>query len=288
MVGDYVYIDGGEISQLVPPSGSEPPKDRPTNGVNATLSIPINRSWSASSVKINVIPRRSSDRIPLNSQAIWNSKEGDGFYIFGGFSPYSNQVERIPRDGIWKLTVDGKGGGEWELVTPDRDEVEDGKTGLETMRLSAMGAYAAALNRDENRGYYFGGMALPSSDPDLDLPQPIPGMVTFDMEKKTFSNSTAPGLVTSDSPWGTMQGGAAVFVPIFGEDGLVVILGGVTFDLLPDPKAPGGTRSFSNVTIFDTVTGKWYWQETTGTAPSGRQEFCMVGAENPDGTTYEM
>ncbi|KAK3953688.1 hypothetical protein QBC32DRAFT_112977 [Pseudoneurospora amorphoporcata] len=47
VLGNYVYIDGGEISQLANPGGGP---------MNSTLSIDISKSWSAQTVEINVIP----------------------------------------------------------------------------------------------------------------------------------------------------------------------------------------------------------------------------------------
>ncbi|KAK8174173.1 hypothetical protein IWX90DRAFT_428951 [Phyllosticta citrichinensis] len=42
----------------------------------------------------------------------------------------------------------------------------------------------------------------------------------------------------------------------------------------------------NNLTVYDTATGRWYAQQTTGEAPGKRDQFCVVGAQGAD--SYEI
>lgn len=103
------------------------------------------------------------------------------------------------------------------------------------------------------------------------------------MTTKSWANETTDAF----SDYGTLIGGAAVYIPTFGPNGLITVLGGSTWGLEPDQKKPLGWLDFNNLTLFDPVTKDWYWQKTTGNAPTSRRNFCTVGAEGTNGT-YEM
>ncbi|KAJ3467995.1 hypothetical protein MRS44_005559 [Fusarium solani] len=42
----------------------------------------------------------------------------------------------------------------------------------------------------------------------------------------------------------------------------------------------------TNITFYDTVQKKWYWQEASGDIPKAREEFCAVGAKG--NKTYDI
>lgn len=96
MLGHYVYIDGGSISQLV--NNEEQADHLPADPYNSTLSIDISRSWTASTVEIKATPKKGP--VALSDQAIWNNPSGDAFYIFGGNAPYMINMGKITKDGI--------------------------------------------------------------------------------------------------------------------------------------------------------------------------------------------
>ncbi|KAK4198246.1 hypothetical protein QBC40DRAFT_331793 [Triangularia verruculosa] len=107
VVGDYLYIDGGEISHME--DGTMPNRTNPSHAISHTLSIPLGVSWDNQTVDFNKIPKPSSVPI-LNNQAAWRDPSGSGFYIRGGVTPYHAQP--LPSD-MWKFTTDGSGGGFW-------------------------------------------------------------------------------------------------------------------------------------------------------------------------------
>jgi hypothetical protein len=80
--------------------------------------------------------------------------------------------------------------------------------------------------------------------------------------------------------------GAGQFVPSFGKEGVMVMIGGVVPTNSWDTS--GALRSMTNITIFDPETGSWYSQTATGDVPMARKNMCVVGAQSNNGSTYEM
>ncbi|KAK3492891.1 uncharacterized protein B0T23DRAFT_358903 [Neurospora hispaniola] len=239
----------------------------------------MSRSWTASTVEIKATPKKGP--VALSDQAIWNDPSGDAFYIYGGRAPYMINMNNITKDGIWKFWVDGTGGGTWSLERPSNPDV------LKKLNLTHKAAFAAT--HDSSGGgvaFVIGGMTSIEIDPDSNNtspvtdPQhwyrtPIPGMVSYDMKSRTFSRTDTSVVMP---PLGTLIDGRAHFVPQFGSNGLMLVLGG---------KIGGGILDFNNITFYDPKTGQWGWQNTVGYAPTERETFCMVGVASPAGT-YEL
>lgn len=79
VLGHYVYIDGGEVSQLpdsLNPVGPDP--------VNSTLSIDISKSWLTSTVEIKATSKANDGPVPLSDQALRADPSGNAFYVIGG------------------------------------------------------------------------------------------------------------------------------------------------------------------------------------------------------------
>ncbi|GKT54693.1 kelch repeat protein [Colletotrichum tofieldiae] len=221
VLSDYVYIDGGEVSQL--DADGNPIKSYASNGVNSTLSIDISKSWSASEVAIKEISKESQAR---SGQALWKNEATNTLWIWGGHSPNG-----APRENpaSWKFEADGKGGGKWSKETP------------------ANPTFFADLKRSEEGAF----------------------------TTNAFSEN------------GTVNGGSAIYIPAFGPNGLITLMGGSTSALEPNQKTPTGWLDFNNLTFFDPITRDWYWQQTTGNAPTARRGFCSVGVNGTNGT-YEV
>ena len=85
-----------------------------------------------------------------------------------------------------------------------------------------------------------------------------------------------------------------VHVPTMGHNGLIVVFGGDTSDLVS--YTPGAQpRSMKDISLYDPVTRVWYSQTATGDQiPSARSQFCTVVARDPSmvqgakNGTYEM
>lgn len=82
--------------------------------------------------------------------------------------------------------------------------------------------------------------------------------------------------------------GQAVYVPVFGKEGVIIFIGGdapTSHDWFPG----SSSVSMTEITIFDIYSGKYYSQQATGPEiPIQRGLFCAVGVGPTDSTTWEM
>ncbi|KAF4926614.1 Kelch repeat-containing protein [Colletotrichum viniferum] len=203
---------------------------------------------------------------------MWKSEGMDAFYIWGGHLPYGGKIDG-PKS--WKFEADGKGGDKWVTESPANPSF------FGELKRSEEGAYVST----SDAAFWFGGIASgwTNSNP---ASQPVPGVISYNMTTKVCSNDTTPDFAAF-SDHGTIVGGGTVYIPTFGSNGLIVVMGGVTFTLEPSQKTPNGWMDFSNLTFYDPIAKDWYWQKTTGTPPTARRGFCYVGAEGQNGT-YEI
>jgi len=238
--------------------------------VNSTLSIDLSKSWSASDVKINTIRKAAPT---TDGQAIWTDRTTKAFYIWGGHAPFGQGTKALSKKTEWRFAVDGNGGGTWSEETPSNPVL------LESLTLSEDGAFTTA----GNKGLWIGGTASPWTEFGFPGNQAIPGVVSFNMKTKTWHNTSADGLST----FGTLRWGQAKFVPNFGPNGLVMVLGGQTYTLAKGDQSLAGMQDLDNIPFFDPVSNAWYSQRTTGTTPEPRSSFCSVGIKGQNGT-FEM
>ncbi|CAI0646013.1 unnamed protein product [Colletotrichum noveboracense] len=240
-LGHYAYIDGGEVSQLG--ADGTPIKNRASNAgnsVNSTLSIDLSTSWSSSNVTIRIIDKPTTG---MDGQAVWKNEGMNAFYIWGGHLPYGGKIDG-PKS--WKFEADGKGGGEWLTESPANPSF------FGELKRCEEGAYVST----GDTAFWFGGIASgwTNSNP---ASQPVPGVISCNMTTKVWSNDTTPNF-SAFSAYGTIVGGGAVYIPTFGSNGLIVVMGGVTFTLDPSQKTPNGWMDFSNLTFYDPITKDWH------------------------------
>lgn len=153
-LGDFVYIDGGEVQQLPAvnggPTGKLRMRHRPrckasSNLVNVTLSIDMRKSWTNDTVIFNSIPKNGAPS--LNGEVLWPSTDNQTFFAFGGEISYWDLGAEVPEVSCWQFTADGNGGGSWAIFKPvDQSIFYD---------LTRPG-YASGATVD-NKGFIFGG-----------------------------------------------------------------------------------------------------------------------------------
>ncbi|KAK3996607.1 hypothetical protein QBC44DRAFT_231332 [Cladorrhinum sp. PSN332] len=284
ILGNYVYIEGGHIAQLQPPSGKIDP-NQPVNIVNSTLSIDMSHSWSSSNVSIRTIPKppQMQDR---SVPSIWTDAARGEYYLWGGASQAGSKSKLgVEKDKTYKFTTDGSGGGSWSLD----DSVPSDK---QTPRL--LRTQHAAYASTPRSAFAIGGIATSFGDvsmanngnPGIQR-QAVPGMIEFDFDSRQFTNLTDAPIAGS-----SIIGAQAEYIPNFGEsNGLVIVLGGWQARL-----DDGGvyninlpTFDFHNLTFFDPATKQKYWQATSGDVPpSPRMQFCSAGRVTADGKGYDL
>ncbi|KAK4039558.1 hypothetical protein C8A01DRAFT_36432 [Parachaetomium inaequale] len=267
LIGNYVYFDGGEISQLLDGKTLKESK-RSSNAVNSTISIDMSKSWTASEVTLRTIERPWPSK---SNQALWTDQETGTFWVWGG--KWIGGKNMVPNE-IWKFTTDGNGGGRWAKEIPANPGL------FNDLEQYEHGAWANTATT----GFSIGGMASGWTKKYRGGNQVIPGMVAFNMKTKVFQNGT-----TAFSPFDTLAAASAQFVPTFGANGLVMVFGGLALPVASEPKWETGIPyDLRNLTFFDPETKDAYWQIASGTIPpSPRSQFCVAGFENSDGG-YEI
>ena len=140
--------------------------------------------------------------------------------------------------------------------------------------------FGGASTQNNNIAWYLGGYSSSHSSPQTqnqDCFIPTPGLVEYHFDHGTWANSTIG--ITNVGEAGSFEWGGLEYVP-FGPNGLLVIWGGETSNATK--YTPGyQERPMNQVTLLDPITKQWYQQNTTGTAPSPRNRFCIVGVADP-------
>lgn len=233
-----------------------------------TLAIDLESSWTNSSVGFTSISKGSTPTV--NGGVLF--EQAGSAYAFGGAL---NAVTTISysESAWWKFTPNNASPsqGSWaqQRTTNTNFPANQPADGLAT---SGNGTF-----------FYLGGDLNGVTKPDG--AGPITNLVVYNATIGSWDSVPASGY----SPYGTGVFGGAQFVPTFGPQGLVIMLGGMTpnGDSL-DTNTP--FRTFDDIRIYEPVNQTWYAQQAT--APGGeilapRDQFCTVGVPGDNGT-YEM
>ncbi|TLD07038.1 hypothetical protein PgNI_10847 [Pyricularia grisea] len=277
VVGNYLYLDGGEVSQLVDGKVEEP---WPSRTVNSTFSIPLDQPWTNKTVVFKETPVENESS--MNHASVWTDAGSDStdatkMYIWGGERGYTIVTDEARNPRLRIFTADGKGGGSWaheELPKPQSIVRVAGPSGV------GCGGF----------GYTFGGFS--SERTDFRIRQggltPVPGLIKYDIASKSWTNETA--LV--HPPFGTFQMGRAVCLRGLGAPGsaddkatgLAFFMGGAA--ITSRDMSETTPIDFQNVTFYD--GRRWHSQMSTGEAPQPRVRHCIVAARSGDAGSYEI
>ncbi|KFA73897.1 hypothetical protein S40288_10543 [Stachybotrys chartarum IBT 40288] len=257
VIGDYIYFDGGEVSQL----GN---RGRTWRGsANSILSIDLSTSWTSEGVQIREVPKPSA-MIPMVKQAIFTDESTGRFYIWGGHTTVDYSIgDPI----LWYFTPDGNGGGNWTMGDPS--------TGSSITSRDSERAESSAYSNANGAGFAFGGLS---------------NRATLLRAEGKLGWSNGP--YSSD---GTLYGATATFTPIFGSNGLIFVLGGqsgfrdydqeyVTFQRVHflDP----ATREWQfQVTTGEAPSGRFYHCSVGVASTSGTFEIFVFGGSNSNERT---
>ena len=242
--------------------------------MNHTLSIGLSQSWTPANVSINAATKGNGVPI-LNSATLWPASDNGSFYSIGGalgISPFGSALDVPP--GLWQF----------QETMGDWNEVESESPAAPilggTQHAGGLGASGGGF------GYVLGGYVGAAGKTDW----PMPGLLSYDMTAKSRSNDSSAGV----SLFGTIIYGGMRFVPNYGAEGILIVLGGV---FTGPTDTPWNTtvldiRSFSNVSLYDVATKSWYWQSAVGATgsndiPSESSMFCTTGVRSGRGT-YEI
>ncbi|KAK3346131.1 hypothetical protein B0T25DRAFT_551145 [Lasiosphaeria hispida] len=261
IIGNYAYINGGEVAMSVTTLINGAFATIPTSAVaNQTLSLDLSLPWTnTTAAPFHPIPRPAA-RHGMNLETVWAASDASGYFAWGGSVP-PKSPSPPPQPGpppLWKFTVDDTGGGTWDTVVAGGGN------------FSAFGTTGVAQSRDT--GFVLGG-----------VPE---GLVRFNMTARAWGREG--GFVAP--PLGKWEGGSLTFGDGFGGGGVLVPLGGfLSSNGTGDDVGPGTNYLvFSNVSVFDVAEKKWYWQVASGEVPEPRQGGCAVGVREPGEKSFEI
>ena len=263
-MGDHLYIDGGEIYHL---DGNNLPDVLP---LNSTYSINLASAWTNTSITLKQIDKTSAP--VLNSANLWPDESGTSFYQYNGIVSHSFATPPVPpADQLWQFFPSGNSGS-WSIV--DAPHLE---------RLNNAGSTSG-----NGSAFFLGGWGSWRTSVDYynntALRHPGGGIVTYDMNSRIWTNRSIEDLAPTGWSYeaelhyldGLQQGG--------GGGGLLLAMGGATAPPRPIDLAEQTLNSYAYVSLFDTVTGEWLNQSTTGDIPVPRYETCSVGVRGDNGT----
>lgn len=231
--------------------------------------------WTNTTAQIITIPKKSPK---TNLGVLWSFPSLNVLYAWGGSIPYN---ESPPGDTLWKFTPNGSGSGTWEPERPTDASIQRRIT-------------PSSFAQSNDTGYVLGGAVFDDSgttfkDPEYQhggISLSTPGLVSFNVSTLNWKNDSTTAF---SSPFGTYVDGALDFAPAFGSNGILVPLGGYKPPLTPyESSIPVGFIEFSNISIYDIATGKWYWQTASGTIPTPRRGLCSVSAQESNTGRHEM
>ncbi|KAL3964455.1 hypothetical protein ACCO45_001459 [Purpureocillium lilacinum] len=177
VLGDYLYMEGGETSTYV---DGQMQHGAPSVPSENTISIPLDTSWSLSSTTNLTIP--GHDPPPRNMFGLWADAKAGVLYRYGGEKSYNANVS-LENQALWKFAPNNGGGGLWSVERPQNPEVFDGRP---------LGTRGASAFCDGGFGVYIGGFGNVATDrrfanvtwPDS---EPVPGMMTYNATTKVWS-----------------------------------------------------------------------------------------------------
>ncbi|CAH0000654.1 unnamed protein product, partial [Clonostachys byssicola] len=262
ILGDYLYIDGGQISTLV---DKEQTNDAESLEFSKTLVIPLNEPWKPGSVEIKEIAYKSDMRA-TNFAGLWADPKRNAIYRWAGELSRSARYKEGQENEMYMLSVDGSGDGTWSIKKPAQQAVFDKiipSTHGESVFCDDLGFYIG--------GYIYDGSSYGESN------RGSPGVRMYNASSSEWSNITN---FDSSGPQGNIWNGAAVCLKGFGSTPLVMLLGGAT-------RFEADHQPLTSVTIYNPITQKWYRQDTvkdTNGFPSEREYFCTAVAQGKNGT----
>jgi hypothetical protein len=220
----------------------------------------LTQPWTVSTVNA-LLSLKPSAMTTLRRPYLWYDPVSNFIYERGGWGYTENSYS------LWSFQPDGHGGVVWN-VAQDNSVAEQ-------YTATVFSAFTAS----NAKFYSLGGVI--ASEGNI----AVEGLLTYDFGTSRWSNSSSAGAAQSAHP---VQA-EAVFMPNFGEVGLLAFLGG---DSPPNQtyqyEEGAALVDMSNITIYDPHSETWYHQTATGSIPPPRSEFCAVGSAPTDNGTYEM
>ncbi|KAL8937065.1 MAG: hypothetical protein Q9216_004614 [Gyalolechia sp. 2 TL-2023] len=283
LVNGTIYVYGGHSTQE--------PGQKEDTWSNDFFTVDLTRSWDISNPSISGLPQPSGPPAVANGY-LWSSY--DSLFLYGGI--VSDSPPAVPDQySLWEYRI--KGGNWVEHRNPKTSEGNNSDSGNQAVLRSGEGAGISVP--ELGRGYYFAGHYDHYTTPGWSIQTErlyLKSLLEFTFPG--YSNDGVQNLVGgetagNDGVWRNItQGGiqdtarfpnradgSLVYVPGFGDQGILLSIGGGTAD------------SFSQmnvIDVYDIANSTWYKQATSGEYPKPRVNPCAVAASAPDGSSTNI
>lgn len=283
LVNGTIYVYGGHSTQE--------PGQKENTWTNDFFTVDLTKSWEISGPSISGLPQPSGPPAVANGY-LWNSY--DSLFLYGGI--YSDSPPAVPDPySLWEYQIKGQ---KWiEHQNPKTSEGNNSDSANQPVLQSGEGAGISIP--ELGRGYFFSGHYDHFTSPGWSIQ-------TTRLYLKNLLEFTFPGYSNDgvqdlaggktagdDGVWRNItQGGiqdtakfpnradgSLVYVPGFGNQGILLSIGG------------GTNESFSQmnvIDVYDIASSTWYKQATSGEYPKPRVNPCAVAASAPDGSSTNV
>ncbi|KAK1755873.1 hypothetical protein QBC47DRAFT_446315 [Echria macrotheca] len=258
---------------------------------NDFLALDLTKSWNVQTPALRGLTQPSGPPAVANGY-LWN--DYNNLYLYGGLFSDTPYVEPAP-ESMWKYNIGSK---QWtEYPSPQTSQGNHSGPGGVLVQRAAEGAGISVP--ELGLSWYFGGHLDLSTTPGWSnqiarvylkslLEFTHPGYLNDGMDALhtagagdggAYRNITQGGLQT-DAAFTERADGVLVFVPGWGEKGVLIGLGGGTADSF--------SESLSTLDVYDIANSEWFHQQTSGTPPSVRVNACAVIASAPDASSFNI
>ncbi|KAK3398351.1 hypothetical protein B0T20DRAFT_392755 [Sordaria brevicollis] len=282
-VNGTLYLYGGQAKTSV---------DQTTDTWNNDFYVlDLTESWDTGKPRLRGLPRPSGP--PAVSMGyLWN--DYNNLYLYGGQfadNPYVEPTE----ESIWKYDIKNQ---KW--TEHKQPKTSAGKYSTDGDLLVQRSAEGAGISVPElGLSWYFGGHLDLATTPGwsnqiarvylkslLEFTHPgYNNEAVYGLENKgadewgAFRNITEGGL-QSDEDFHERADGALVYVPGWGDKGILIGLAGGTAEDFSD--------NLEVLDVYDIASSEWYHQKTSGDAPSVRVNLCAVIASAQDFSSFQI
>lgn len=259
---------------------------------NNFLTLDLTKSWDTATPLLKGLPQPSGPPAVANAY-LWT--DYNNLYLYGGQCADNPRATPAPL-ATWQYSIrDGR----WiEFKEPRTSSGKNAAPGGLVVQRSSEGA---GLSVPElGLSWYFGGHLDWATTPgwSWELTKRVYLKSLLEFTHPGYANPAVEGLVNKGAPDGgayrnitegglqNSQGfeeradGVLVFVPGWGESGVLIGMGGGTEAAFSD--------DFSVLDVYDIKNSEWYQQPTKGEAPTVRVNPCAVIASAPDASSFQI
>ncbi|KAK4169165.1 hypothetical protein QBC43DRAFT_284419 [Cladorrhinum sp. PSN259] len=257
VMNGWLYFDGGEFASSTEGTVVYQHAD-------IMVSIDLRKDWTNESVTLRSSPK-PTNVLSLKNGGIWvGHNKGVLYTDFSGTeSTFGDNI--IYLQGLWSFTPDGSGGGSWENLN---------KTANPSF-VDLPRPYINQVASGNGLGFFLKRFV----GNDTSKYTTLSSLTTYNLGSHELTNLTVTGV----SNRGLDQMGGMIFVPNFGNQGILVNMGGDQ-----DGRVEADDLvSFRRVQVYDPEKQRWFEQKTTGEIPQPRKGFCIASAPSAN-HTYEI